>query len=373
MNPIHLERYFVCAFSLILGIASTGLLGAENSRIHLEGDYRVVALRKTNLALAGPQDLSLGEVGPGSEVQFGSELRWLWRSPTGRHCKGWSVQRAGEPVVPLSDDMISDTQVMAGEQNDFRVNEHLIIRCGPKILARVLAVDNRVLVTTSPSGQSYLLLERVPSEEEVSAVQKALADTGLLEGPLTGRMTANARRALAIFAGQLGAAYNFNATAISNNLLLALGLPSLTEGLPAATWTDEQIAQEMQRYRFENTLRQDGNTWVVLSEFFETGETWPDLSTQYEKETSPAYQRLTMIQSYLQSLPSTRYSVLEDQLTLLKLDRAGDWTCYVALGCYPKGWVVGLGPLEPELAGEICELFRRNEWFCAIPDNLLDE
>lgn len=333
----------------------------------ISGEFEVVAIRKASLVHAGPHDISLDPVEPGNRVRFDNTLQWLWD----KSCRSWSLQPAGEPVVPLEDGMISDTQVTAArldkELPDHRINEHMVIRCGPSVAGHILRVDDRVLITISPSGQSYLVLEQVPGGSVTVAVQKALVSMKFYEGEPTGTMDAKTRRALALFAGYLGADYDFNASALSNNLLEALGLKQFIGPTRTLNWSDGQIADEMSRYRFHEPLKSETGTFVVVSEFFETGQQWPAVDTPQERDESPAFQRLLSIRSFLEPLANVEYSVLADQLKLLKSEREGDWDCAIGIGCYPKGYVVGLGPVEADSAAEICGLFRANGWFCAIP------
>jgi len=340
---------------------------AAPGEAQISGEFEVVAIRKASLVHAGPHDISLEPAQPGSRVQFGSTLQWLWD----KSCPSWSLQAAGEPAVPLGDDMISDTQVTAARLNgdlpDHRLNEHLVIRCGASSIGLILRVDDRVLITSSPSSQSYLIMERIPEREETLAVQKALASMKFYTGGPTGIMDETTRRGLALFAGYLGADYDFNASALSNNLLVALGLPGFIRPTATQDWSDEQIASEMQRYRFLDSVEDGGKTYVTVSEFFETGQQWPKLDTPYEQNDSPAYQQLLSIRSFLEPLANIEYSVLATQLRLLKTERKGNWRCGVGTTCYPKGFVVGLGPVEAEMANEVCGLLRANGWFCAIP------
>jgi hypothetical protein len=338
--------------------------GSEPDKLF--GRYEVVAIRKASLVHSGPHDVSLDDVKPGSRFTFGGSNNWLW----GTRCRSWGLQQAAEISIPADDEMLSDTQVTAASlyatSPDHRLNQHLLLHCGsdPVSEARILRVDERVLLTTSPSGQSYLVMEKVPSKQEVLATQQALAEMKNYEGAINGEMNAATRRGLALLAGHLGAKYDFNASALSNNLLEAMGISQAgTADLP--TWTDDQITKEMQRFQFSNTSTESGSVSLIVSGFFESGINWPQLENEYARQTSPAWQQLRAIQDFLASLPNTEYSVLADRLNLLNTERQGDWMCFTGINCYPKGVVVQLEPIGADKTQEICSLLRENGWFCA--------
>jgi hypothetical protein len=353
---------------LLFWLLGMQFVQADSAQKPLSGQYEVVAIRKASLVHAGPHDISLEPVIPGSRVRFGESLEWLWD----KSCTSWSLQSAGGPVLPVDDDMLSDTQVTAARLNeevpDHRLNEHLVLRCGPSSTGHILRVDDRVFITPSPSGQSYLVMEKIPSEEEIMAVQSALSHMNFYDGNASGAMDKSTRRALALLAGSLGADYDFSSSALSNNLLEAMGLHQFVSSEPVPSWSDEQVANEMRRFRFFESVKEGGKSYLIVSEFFETGQSWPSLEDPQEQTENPAYQRLLAIRSFLQHLPNVEFSALAGQLRLLKLERQGDWLCAIGLGCYPKGFVVGLGPVEADNTAQVCELFQRNGWFCGAPN-----
>ena len=328
----------------------------------LSGEFQLVSIRKSNLAMATPEDPGLAKISPGDRIVFDEVLTWL----AGERCAEWSLQPAASPDIAVGDDMLSDTQVTAERLDpaltDHRVNHHLVLYCGITARAPLLIVDERVLVTTSPTRQSYVLFERTSGPDLAHAVEASLKSMKFFEAEPDGTLNAETRRAIARFAGYLGAAYDFNASPLTENLLEAMGLGRFTHRRPPGAWTDAQIAAEMARFRFRDAVRVEDQRFIVVSGFF-PGEGQQGFSP------GAAEAALDETRAFLSGLPNVAYSTLAERLVLLKLERVGDWDCATGVGCYPEGHVVGLGPVEPEQAGEICRLFRNNDWFCALPEN----
>lgn len=100
------------------------------------------------------------EVGPATGWHGGS-LTWL----AGETCADWELASATSPTIETGSDMLSDTQVTAGQLNPklahHIMNAHCVLSCGIAVRAPMVVVDDRMLITTSPSQQSYLILEKV--------------------------------------------------------------------------------------------------------------------------------------------------------------------------------------------------------------------
>ena len=165
------------------------------------------------------------------------------------------------------------------------------------------------------------------------------------------------------YASYRGAKYTFRNAAITVNLMDGLKILEMA-------WTAGEMEAEVARYMFRGlrpTGEQPGNDSVVsvLSEFFERGKYWKDLDGPDEQDAPKAIAHRDEIAGFLSSLPRLEYSVLADRVRLIETERSGFWVCGVARGCYPKGHVVGIADISPDLAGELCAMFRLNGWFCA--------
>ena len=155
-------------------------------------------------------------------------------------------------------------------------------------------------------------------------------------------------------------------------------------------WTIEGMEKEVRRYRFIDLLVSDAEMaekgrrhgpldipisggpqvkdWnvVVLSGFLGIGMFWGDLDKFDAKKAAVAVARRDEIAAYVMTLPWAPYSLLADHVQLIKTERGGDWDCGMGYGCYPKGYVVGIADGSREGASELCEMFRQNDWFCAV-------
>jgi hypothetical protein len=80
-------------------------------------------------------------------------------------------------------------------------------------------MDARVLVVPSPSGLTNLVLERPLGAESIRAMQRRLAELGHYDGAETGVLDAATRRAVALRAHDLGAAYAFQTGIVTVDIL----------------------------------------------------------------------------------------------------------------------------------------------------------
>lgn len=324
--------------------------GQPGSTPVLEGLYELVDVRNSNLVEATPADPGLDGIALGYRIQFGDTLTWL----AGESCTEWVLERRNESTIDIDDDMLSDTQVTAqrlgADLTDLRRNEPLVLYCGLSAKAPVIVVDERVLVTTSRTQQSYLIFEKVADTEFAGAVQRALVSMKFFESEPGDIMDAPTRRALAFFAGYLGAPYTFNATPVTENILVALGLDALTTAATPGQWTDDQIVAEMQRFRFTEPAPATGNTDVVVSGF---------LGADHADRT------LESLRAYLAGLPNLAYSALADKLKIEPVQRITDPACASETRCMAPGYVVAMAQVGPPGADEVCALLRSNGWFCA--------
>jgi len=209
--------------ALLVVCGLNALAPGEPAVEELRGTFEVLGRRAaSNVAAAQPPEPPSGT--EARTVSFGASLIWH----DGRNCARWR----SEPYVPapieLNDPMLSDTQI-GREPNetgssDRRKNTGLAVICDGQVLARLVRVDQRVLIVAAPNGTTYLILQRPLTAEEVRRVQAALGARKLLAGPPSGTMDAPTWAALATYAESRGAAYRFKAAALTENLLAGLGI-----------------------------------------------------------------------------------------------------------------------------------------------------
>jgi len=159
--------------------------------------------------------------------------------------------------------------------------------------------------------------------------------------------------------------------AISFNTIGNARIRTLSTTIEKHGWTDKEIKTEFERYSFPALdFLAKGNLahpkLVILSGFAAVGYHWKDLDSPPWKNTRPAFVRGEELTRFYESLASVRLSVLAKLIRLIRTERLGDWDCDVGRGCYPKGYVVGLGPVDSETAKRVCYLQRANHYFCAV-------
>src|SRR5690606_14588962 len=97
----------------------------------------------------------------GERIVFDQGLQWL----DGRSCEQWAAGPTRAAGAPSADDpALSDLQIPPvgepGMFEDHRVNYTIEITCDGQPLARLLQVDERVLVLTAAGGAAYSIFER---------------------------------------------------------------------------------------------------------------------------------------------------------------------------------------------------------------------
>ena len=109
---------------------------------------------------------------------------------------------------------------------DHRRNRHLRLACGSKG-ADILLVDDMVIVAPSPSGRSYVILERRMPTSSAKRIELEMKHMKFMSGKVTGRLGRNAREGAGYFASFLGAKRTFKASALTENMVEAMALHQL--------------------------------------------------------------------------------------------------------------------------------------------------
>ena len=196
---------------------------AATPAIAPSGPFVVVAVRAASDTAS---TLAMQEQGGqllGAEMTFDAPMRWF----DGRTCPSPSVRASDDPPVNLAEPNLSDLQVAPGPV-DHRLNRAFVADCGGRAISSIVRftmVDARVLVARTPDGAVYYVLERPLDQETALKVEQRLAGAGLDPGLIDGVLDAQARRALALYAQRLGAAYAFDRGVVTENLLETLLRP----------------------------------------------------------------------------------------------------------------------------------------------------
>lgn len=213
----------IAFLSGLIGFAPGFAAADDGSASALSGSYERVATRRASDVLGGPQDPSVDKLLV-SDASFGKMLQWI----DGTTCDNWSTEVLD--IVPLSieDPNLSDTQVPPNDPpvtvGDMRQNIGYRISCGEDVVGLLVKVDERVLVTASPSGLTNIILERALSDEEVLTFQQELKSMKFLGGEPGTAWTEESMGAASSYAEYRGAAYRFVRPAITENLLDGLGV-----------------------------------------------------------------------------------------------------------------------------------------------------
>ena len=189
----------------------------------LSGQYELVDVRRASDVAGGPIEESTIRL-IGSTASFGEKFDF----PGLDGCTSWSVKAASEIPLNENDPVLSDTQIapIDGDRSagDKRINLGLKVFCDGEYKISLLKVDERILVVPTASGIAYLIFERSLSDEETKRFQFQLRDMKFYSGSASSSWDEDSFRALSFYAEYRGADYRFARTAISENLLDALGV-----------------------------------------------------------------------------------------------------------------------------------------------------
>ncbi len=206
-----------------------------NGTSFLSGTYERVAIRRASDVAGGPLDPSLDELLV-ANANFGKVLEWI----DGSTCSDWSIEPTDNLPVSIDDPNLSDTQVPPNDPpitvGDKRQNLGYQLFCEGKFLASLLKVDERVFITPSPSGLSNVVLERPLNSEQILAFQTELKSMKFYDGEPSTVWTQQSLSGVSSYAEYRGAAYHFNRSAITENLVDGLGvlipIGDITSGEP---------------------------------------------------------------------------------------------------------------------------------------------
>lgn len=189
----------------------------------LSGQYELVDVRRASDVAGGPIEESTIRL-IGSTASFGEKFDF----PGLDGCTTWSVKAASGIPLNENDPVLSDTQIapIDGDRSagDKRINLGLKVFCDGEYKISLLKVDERILVVPTASGIAYLIFERSLSDEETKRFQFQLRDMKFYSGSASSSWDEDSFRALSFYAEYRGADYRFARTAISENLLDALGV-----------------------------------------------------------------------------------------------------------------------------------------------------
>jgi hypothetical protein len=185
------------------------------------GEYEVVALRRSSTVESTPET-DQGVINLlGKKAFFGKHLSWI----DGTKCENWFSRKAEDIQISFDDPNLSDVmieRVHPPRMPSYFMAQKLELMCGaekPETLARIVVVDDHVLITPSPSGSLYIVLQKPYTESAIRALQLHLKLVGFYQGRQTGKLDLATRGAIARFADYRGADYVFKDVVVAENLL----------------------------------------------------------------------------------------------------------------------------------------------------------
>lgn len=203
-----------------LAVALLVTLATAPSQAQPSGEYEVVALRRSGTVESTAEtDKALVEL-LGRRAEFGEQLRWY----DGTVCDSWATEPDNDIPIDLDDPILSDTIIESSEPpvtpeyiNAPRLR--LVCRSGEeRAIAPLVIIDRHVVVTGSPSGSTYIILQKAYSTDLIRKLQEQLRKLDYHAGELTGEVDAQTRAAIGRFAEQCGARYAFADVVITENL-----------------------------------------------------------------------------------------------------------------------------------------------------------
>lgn len=214
---VTLER--VVAGLCVVGLMATKANASMDcSAKQPDGIFEVVALRTASDVVS--TIAAIDAYAPAvNTVEFnGTSITWV----DGDAClEDWALSELDYAPLWLEDPLLSD--VMAGPadgQADHRALTSWKLACGAREMGTFTMVDTGLLLAASPNGSVNVVLEKPLDPESTSALNAALTAAGD-DFSATDPVSTETRNALAPHAEAMGAAYRFETTAISRNLLQA--------------------------------------------------------------------------------------------------------------------------------------------------------
>ncbi len=224
-------RMLLGAMSAVVLLASCdtvpeNLMALPGSASHpmLFGDYRLITLRRASDVVGSVTDPTISSAEIGSAVSFGKTVKWFNK----KTCANWEEVVGKTASVNLNDPNLVDLIISSDggllNADGQRKFSNIQILCDGAPLAVVTRIDERILVTSSPSGLSYAILERPLPPNEVRDLQFKLKALNFYYGGTTGEMDEATHDSISRYASHRGRYdLTFKRSALTENLLKGLG------------------------------------------------------------------------------------------------------------------------------------------------------
>ncbi len=165
----------------------------------LDGDnperFVVVDHRIASMVAATPdaQNAAVRETPLGRSVFIGQTFEWH----DGRTCDLWYWDEGAGPDIIAEEPSLADLMLPVG--GDAANFVPVSVTCHEEPFVEFVQVDARVMISMAANGAAYVVLERAMEADEAMAVQQALADRRLYDGPIDGVIDNDVRRGISRF------------------------------------------------------------------------------------------------------------------------------------------------------------------------------
>lgn len=226
-----LMKILVSAMALILGVSSSAIADDLLKTPPITGMYEVVTMRNASNVARALDPLAKKNEAIGQAITFTKKGDLITK---GISCDHWEVFASLVPVVNLKDPILADIHVPPTDSpkssGDQRIGKTYHYKCEDESFLHVYQVDDRVLVIPWENSSRYLIVEKLLSEKQIRKLQSQLKDMKFHHFAPTGMLDDETLKALSSWAQyrlQNDEAYRFQRTAITENLLDALGVLDL--------------------------------------------------------------------------------------------------------------------------------------------------
>ena len=206
---------------IFMSFSQSAIADDNETELLPSGTYTLIAIRRSSeVESTANAEPNIGDM-LGVKAEFSDSFNWI----DGTSCVNWHAKPIENDLVDLYAPNLSDLAVEKLDPPAYKVfafSRTYEVYCSDNDLipaALLVRVDNRTLVTLSPSGSFYLVLERPLTAAQISRLQEQLADMEFYSGEVSGVLDADTRSAISSYAEYRGAEYRFKDAVITENLL----------------------------------------------------------------------------------------------------------------------------------------------------------
>jgi hypothetical protein len=224
-------KIFVGALTFIICLSSSAIGEDLLKAPPITGTYKVVTMRNASNVARALDPLAKNDEAIGQEITFTEKGTLKMKGIT---CDHWEIFASIVSMIDPRDPMLADIHVTPTDSplsaGDGRIGKDYHYKCEGESFIHVYNVDDRVLIIPWENSSRYLIVEKPLSEKQIRKLQAQLKDMKFHHFDPTGILDDETLKALSSWAQyrlQDDEAYRFKRTAITENLLDALGVIDL--------------------------------------------------------------------------------------------------------------------------------------------------